>query len=40
MPFISLYKRLVSKRAVLMFGFVLLALSMLFIGNTTWLMIP
>jgi MFS family permease len=40
MPFISLYKRLVSKRAVIMFGFALLALSMLLIGNSTWLMIP
>ena len=40
MPLISLYKRLVSKRAVLIFGFALMALSMLFIGNSTWLMIP
>ena len=40
MPLISLYTRLISKRAVLMFGFALMALSMLFIGNSTWLMIP
>ena len=40
MPFIPLYKRLVSKRTVLMCGFGLLAISMLFIGNSTWLMIP
>ena len=40
MPLISLYTRLVSKRCVLMFGFALMALSMLFVGNSAWLKIP
>ena len=35
-----MYTRLVSKRAVLIFGFGLTALSMLFVGNSAWLMIP
>ena len=40
MPLISIYTRFVSKRAILIFGFALMALSMLFVGNSHWLMIP
>ena len=40
MPLIFVYTRYVSKRAVIMAGFTLLALSMLVIGNSPWLWIP
>ena len=40
MPLISLYTRCVSKRTVLISGFFLLSLSMLFIGNSPHLHIP
>lgn len=40
MPLISLYTRCISKRAIIITGFSLLSLSMLFIGNSKWLNIP
>lgn len=40
MPLISVYTSVVSKRAVMMIGFALMALSMLFIGNSAWIFIP
>lgn len=40
MPLVSLYTRYVSKRVVIVAGFALLSLSMLFVGNSTWLRIP
>ena len=41
MPLVSLYtRRCVSKRAVIITGFFLLSVAMLFIGNSSWLLIP
>ena len=40
MPLIFVYTRFVSKRAVIMSGFALLAISMLVIGNSPWICIP
>ena len=40
MPLVSFYTNRVSKRAVILMGFGLLALAMLVIGNSHWLWIP
>lgn len=40
MPFIALYTRCVSKRAVIIGGFGLLSVAMLFVGNSPILLIP
>ena len=40
MPFISMYTKVVQKRAIIFLGFAVLALGMLFVGNSAWLHIP
>ena len=40
MPLVSIYTKFVPKRAVIISGFFLLSLSMLFVGNSAQLGIP